>query len=236
MLSDESIYCLIPITEAPKKFQATYRSKYPKHLADTKLRAKGSFGPGNGKSKPESTRFLKKHAKEPILPNPTNPTNPKQRRKPSVPNRAEKPVMGLVSSKNFITSNAIENILSEPKKKQQDELKYTAKSDYGKVPRYLGRNKQRVQKEKAQVQEYIRQQNENTGPLGSTMQMQEDERQDLLKYLKEKWAVVNSAYQKMTFTLDTPAKQKRKEKYEKDLLSIEQDIQLLDKGTVFIAA
>jgi len=35
-----------------------------------------------------------------------------QERKPTVPKKDEKPIMGLKSSKNFIISNAVENILS----------------------------------------------------------------------------------------------------------------------------
>lgn len=34
-----------------------------------------------------------------------------------------------------------------------------------------------------------------------------EERDQILRHLKLKWASVNTAYQKMTFTLDTPAKQ-----------------------------
>lgn len=36
-------------------------------------------------------------------------------KKPNVPKRDEKPVMGIVSNKNYIVSNAVENILSAPK-------------------------------------------------------------------------------------------------------------------------
>lgn len=54
-------------------------------------------------------------------------------------------------------------------------------------------------------------------------------RDELLGHLKDKWATVNTAYQKLTFTLDTPAKKKRKERYESLLTEIEKDIQLLEK-------
>ena len=64
--------------------------------------------------------------------------------------------------------------------------------------------------------------------------MSEDERVHLLSHLKSKWEEVNSVYQKMTFTLDTPAKQKRKENYEQTLSQIEKDIQKLEKGNIFI--
>jgi hypothetical protein len=33
-------------------------------------------------------------------------------RKPSIPKKDEKPIMGLVSDKNFIVANAVENILA----------------------------------------------------------------------------------------------------------------------------
>jgi hypothetical protein len=36
-------------------------------------------------------------------------------KKTSVPSKDEKPIMGLVSDKNFIVSNAVENILAAPK-------------------------------------------------------------------------------------------------------------------------
>lgn len=38
----------------------------------------------------------------------------------------------------------------------------------------------------------------------------------------------------MTFTLDTPAKKKRKENYERQLAEIEKDIQTLEKGEVVL--
>jgi hypothetical protein len=38
-------------------------------------------------------------------------------RKPAVPKKDEKPIYGLKSSKNFIVSNAVENILSGKREK-----------------------------------------------------------------------------------------------------------------------
>lgn len=53
--------------------------------------------------------------------------------KPDIPKANEKPIMGLKSNKNFIVSNAVENILSTAKatKKDDDFLK---KPEFGKVP------------------------------------------------------------------------------------------------------
>jgi len=53
-----------------------------------------------------------------------------------VPKRDEKPILGLKSNKNFIVSNAVENILSAPKviKENKDWL---SKKEFGKTPDYL---------------------------------------------------------------------------------------------------
>jgi len=45
--------------------------------------------------------------------------------------------MGLVSDKNFIVSNAVENILAAPKLPQNSDKDYLKKKNYGKVPNYL---------------------------------------------------------------------------------------------------
>jgi len=48
----------------------------------------------------------------------------------------EKPVLGLKSGKNFIVTNAIENILSTAKK-TEEPINWTKKPDYGQVPDYI---------------------------------------------------------------------------------------------------
>lgn len=83
----------------------------------------------------------------------------KMRLKEPVPKRTEKPIMNLVTDKNFITANAIETILAKPKTRKAegpDEFLYTQKATFGKVPAYLSRNKARIESEKQQVQEYLR--------------------------------------------------------------------------------
>jgi hypothetical protein len=41
--------------------------------------------------------------------------------------------------------------------------------------------------------------------------MSEEERQELITGLKQKWQRINEAYQKMSFTLDTSTKKAKKE-------------------------
>ncbi len=144
--------------------------------------------------------------------------------------------MGLVSSKNFITANAVEIILSVPRKVNNEPVQYTKKSDYGKIPNYLTRNKAKITAEKRAIEQYLATKaEEDAYGNGSLRRMSQDERNHLLTHLKSKWEEVNSVYQKMTFTLDTPAKQKRKENYEMTLSQIEKDIQRLEKGNIFVA-
>ena len=45
--------------------------------------------------------------------------------------------MGLVSDKNFIVSNAVENILAAPKLPANQGRDYLKKKNYGKVPRFM---------------------------------------------------------------------------------------------------
>ena len=134
------------------------------------------------------------------------------------------------------------------------------KPGFGEVPQYLQRNKTQVQQEKQQVEEYrqLRQQQVSRVSAlifassflllpqltwarhcqqeskGQVTQISDGERQDLLHHLKEKWAVANKAYQKLPFSLDTPAKQKRKERYEQQLTEIEKDIRLLEHGDAIL--
>lgn len=45
---------------------------------------------------------------------------PEENRRPPVPKQNEKPMMGLKTTKNFITQNAVENIMSVSKKPQKN--------------------------------------------------------------------------------------------------------------------
>lgn len=162
-------------------------------------------------------------------------------KKPSVPTAAElaadaasKPAR---QSKNFVTSNAVENILSQPTRKPEP-INWTAKPHFGKVPPYL----QKIKKEIADEYDYIRsmqQEEENSGPAGMRA-LPEGERLQLIDSLKTKWDEVNGTYQRSSVlslaSLDTIGKVKRKEMYEAQLAQIERDIEKLSKDVVYVAA
>jgi hypothetical protein len=57
----------------------------------------------------------------------------------------------LKSSKNYIVTNAVENILAAPKT-MPEETSWTAKQDYGKTPDYLTRIKESIESEYKMIQ------------------------------------------------------------------------------------
>jgi hypothetical protein len=151
-----------------------------------------------------------------------------------IPRASEKPVMNLVTSKNFIVANAVETILAAPKKVTSSAKDYLAKEDYGKVPKYLTAVKKDIDAE----YEYIRRMNEDhmesmSPPIEN---MDERERVALINGLKSKWESVNTEFQGATHItkIDTMGKMRRKETKEALLSSLEKDIEKLSKRNIVI--
>mmetsp|Transcript_12361 Transcript_12361/g.29195 ORF Transcript_12361/g.29195 Transcript_12361/m.29195 type:complete len:239 (+) Transcript_12361:84-800(+) len=233
MDTGESVYNLIPEPfQAPPK-QPLYRSRFPGVPATAK---KPAASMGIPHTVVDTQKFLKKGtSQQASVGNPEAVGVQKRstvKAKPMVPTRTEKPVMGLVSQKNYITANAVDNILAVPKKPVSTRVNYLAKQDYGQVPAYLGRVKQQIQEEYRMIEDM---QNSNQPQEEDDIELvTDDERNKLLEGLKANWEAVNKEYQTLSFTLDTPAKKKRKEEYEAQLEQIENDIRKLSKKFVFV--
>merc|ERR1712046_452010 len=237
---EKSIYCLIPPVIEPPPKPPLYRSKYPGSVPANK-KSSATMGPLKVPA-PEPNKFLKAYTREDNkLPEPRKfEYTDSKNRKGKVPTRDEKPVMGLVTSKNFITCNAVENILAVPKKTDVRQVSYMNKKGYGKVPAYLEKVKGEIQDE----YNYIMQMQDAGGMdesygmedegYGQTRMLSENERHEMLAGLKTNWDRINKAYQTLSFTLDTPAKKQRKEEFEAQLEQIERDIERLSKRNVFI--
>merc|ERR1711912_146427 len=235
---EESIYCLIPPVIEPPPKPPLYRSKYPGSVPANK-KASATMGPLKV-APPEPTKYLKAYTREDNkLPEPRKfEYTDVKTRKTGVPTREEKPVMGLVTSKNFITCNAVENILAVPKKTDVRQVPYMNKKGYGKVPAYLEKVKGEIQDEYnyiMQMQEAaVEEMGDETGEGGRTRMLSENERLEMLNGLKTNWDRINKAYQTLSFTLDTPATKQRKEEFEAQLEQIERDIERLSKHTIFV--
>lgn len=133
-------------------------------------------------------------------------------RKDPVPTVKDKPVLGLQSNKNFIVSNAVENILSVPKAPKTD-ANWLEKKDYGKVPDYLDKIKDNIQNEYRMIQHL-----QNDIPEDKHC-LSEDEVHNLRQALKKKWEEVNKVYQSITHIskVDTIGLKRKKETCEKEL-------------------
>jgi hypothetical protein len=137
--------------------------------------------------------------------------------------------------KNFITTNAVENILSVPAR-EPEPVDWTKKPSFGKVPNYI----KKIKADIAQEYDYIRKMQEaevDAAPAGMR-KLEESEREGLVRQLKGKWDEINIAYQKTSVlnlnSLDTIGKVKRKEQYEAQLAQIERDIEKLSKKVVYV--
>jgi len=205
-----------------------------------------SFGKHPGSYQPDPQSFLKVGDKSQKIanlkevkrdqPHLLQPSTLKTKNRPALPGKDDKPIMNLVSSKNFVVTNAVETILAAPKKTAQATKDYLHKEDYGKVPKYLENIKQDIDTE----YEYIRQlqQQELEASQNSSRILTDDEKFGLIQGLKAKWEAVNTDYQATTHLtkLDTIGKVRRKEKYEAELSQIEKDIEKLNRKHIYVDA
>jgi len=259
----ESIYNLIPKpVQIPEK-QPRYKSKFPGTIPPTNstFGTKGTSKPGltnlNGHFESQAeghhqykqsfatmgkpgnakvpTEVLRRREKEPQLPAPQKFNRDPTFKKPGVPKRTEQPVMNIKSSKNFVTANAVENILSSAKK-PEEAMDWTKKKEYGKVPKYLQKVKSEINEEYNYVRS-LQEQNQPEQNEGLRL-LTDEERMELIGNLKAKWDSINQMYQQSStlalFNLDTMGKVKRKEQYEAQLAQIEKDIEKLNKKQIWV--
>jgi len=112
-----------------------------------------------------------------------------------VPKKGEKPIMGLKSTKNFVLANAVENMLAQPKTRDQD-ANWTKKKEYGETPGYLKAIKDEMDREYEHIKA-IHQAEEEEAAQEKFM-MSDEEINILRAGLKKKWEEVNKEYQTIT--------------------------------------
>eukprot|EP01040_Poterioochromonas_malhamensis_P012141 gene12141-13277_t len=246
----ESIYNLVPVeyVEPPKRPKPTSDknkaavvpySTFGCH-ASTRLLGAGKVtkkdGAYFGPPKPETglTRSLSPSERKSPDSTVGGPFTYMDRRKEQVPPKDDKPIMGITTSKNFITANAVEAILQAPRRPPQKELNYLKKEDYGKVPAYLTQVKDEIRRENEMIERYVKEQmGEVERTPESYEELTEDERLQLLDELKTKWDHVNAKYQRTTHLvkLDTTGQVRRKEQMESELAQLEHDIERLQRAS-----
>jgi len=247
----ESIYNLVPSEYSLPQKQPMHKSSH-----NPKLNVTGStFGcqgttrlPGAGTVVkkdgalfgPPDPAIMKIHKRANEMKNEIDSykTSYLNRTKEALPPKEDQPILGIRTSKNFVVANAVEAILQAPKKPDNKELNYTKKEDFGKVPAYLAKVKEEIRRENDMIERYVKEKTGEVERLPEELEeMYEDEKQELLWALKAKWEAVNVKYQKITHLvdLDTTGQVRRKEQLEKELQTLENHIERLDRpGTVLI--
>ncbi|CAM9956683.1 unnamed protein product [Ectocarpus sp. 12 AP-2014] len=158
------------------------------------------------------------------------------RMKPPVPRRGERPTMGLHSTKNFVTSNAVETILAVPANRHRPPIDYLKKEDFGRVPDYLAQVQAEVRAENEMVEEFVREQMGISAIAKEEIpEMPSEEQAELVDKLKAKWDDVNCRYQLLVHqTFFDNGRLVAKARLEKELDEIEADIAKLTKGPVVV--
>ena len=223
----ESIYNLVPEEYDPVKFGdkgPMYRSRYDPKAGVTGIRStptvlRRCWAPGKRKAsgtmgrrteRPDPNDYLKGQTKCKKVSSRVDVQKfdrPIGTRKEPVPRPHERPVLGLHTAKNFVTANAVEAILQVPAVRYSEEPDYMAKQDYGKVPAYLSQVKEEIKRENEMIDQYVQ---EQMGLAGHAVEdpgveMDPEERQQIILALKKKWDHTNRQYQLCTHKVDFPS-------------------------------
>lgn len=196
------------------------------------------WGKKLGEAKPTPQSFIKKGQGTMMVSGSkmgsTKGAHKKEKIRPPVPKKDEKPIMGLTSDKNYIVANAVENILAAPKVKENNQKDYTKKKDYGKTPNYLRKIKNEIDQEYELVRE-MQMEDEQQKDRDKFL-LPDNEREELIAALKKKWEVVHKTYQELTHVqkIDTVGLRRKKENCEQELKQLEKDIEKLTKRYIFV--
>lgn len=225
MYQQESIYNIVEHSKIIPDKEPLYKSSYPYWIAPTSstfnlknssypnvsnisgeyklprgghpiLRQSATFGlPDVGKSVSPAQYHRKGELRRKLPPLERLHTSTEVR-KPPVPTVKDKPIMGLKTDKNFVISNAVDNILMEPKKiKEEDPLEARHKY-FGKVPTYIKNLKLKIKEEYDSIKELQRRKKEEEDKKQRILT--EAEVAELREGLKKKWEMYNFRYGKMS--------------------------------------
>ncbi|XP_042300156.1 enkurin-like, partial [Sceloporus undulatus] len=143
---------------------------------------------------PTPKDFLQKQSKTPMLPKRKRAPGAKKPVELHVPKRTDHPVMGVRTTKDFISANIAEAIMAVAKKplhacvdvRKGDKfliensglvIKYRNKKDFGTTPRYLKKKKMEAQRAQEKSEAYVRQ----TLRKGGVTQLSKEERERMLE-------------------------------------------------------
>lgn len=251
---NESVYSLIPDEYVPDSRPPRYHSKHnaaapPSYTTFPKPSTIGRDGSGAamfGRSganmgrevghEINPKRFLKAGEGHKKLPDPEPFSYGDATAREKVPSRADKPVMGLKTEKNFVTANAVEVICTAPKRVAVEQPLAMSRPSFGKTPKYLERVRGDLDAEKHFVEEAKarQQQYEEEAKAQYLHQLPEAEKTSLLTSLRERWEAKHKLYQALPFARDTAMQIARKEALEKEMKEVEDAMAKLNKKVVYV--
>ena len=225
MLQQESIYNLVPKAKNIPDKGANYVSKFPYWIAPTgsTFNLSGSsypnvsncsgefnlprgahpltyksatFGLPKGSYAVDPKNFHKKGVTYRILPPLEKLHSQDEVKKPPVPTVKDKPIQGLKTEKNFIISNAVDNILMQPRNLRNKSVEEPFHKYYGKVPDYIKKYRLDHENELNEMKELRRRHQEEEDAKQKLLT--DNEVNDLREGLKKKWQMYNLQYSKMT--------------------------------------
>ena len=222
MFQQESIYNIVPTKKLIPDRPPYYISNYPHDIPPTAstfilpgssvpgisncsgefklprgghptLKKSATFGQPIGYYQPDPRNFHKKGNNYKILPPLEKLHINCKIKKPPIPSVNDKPIMGIKSRKNYILSNAIDNILMKPRKirpnKSCEDLKHPF---YGEVPTYIKRFRAQKQTEINNEKELSRKLKEEEDAKRKILSKEEIEQ--LKEGLTKKWQAYNHRY------------------------------------------
>ena len=225
MLQQESIYNILPKSKIIPNTGISYKSKHPHYIPPTastfKLQTSSypnvlnlngeynlprgahplnqqyaTFGLPEGSYAADPNNYHKKGETFKILP-PLEYLHQKDEiKKPSIPNKNDYPIYGLKSDKNYIISNAVDNILMQPKKLRSESHENIFHKYYGKIPNYIKKYRMEHETELNNIKEEKKRKQEEEDAKQRLLSL--NEVNQLREGLKKKWEMYNFKYGKIT--------------------------------------
>jgi hypothetical protein len=174
----------------------------------------------------------------------------KEKRKPPVPDQIkDRPLLGIKTTKNFVSQNAVDTIMTVPKKPEKNVVDtrkgdkfqldpsglapvYVKKKEFGAVPNYIIERREESLKAKEEYEKYMAEYFKR----GAMRAMTEEEREAILSGLKQNWDELQKTYLSLSVVTDTIPKRMRKEKIETEMKLLEKDIDLLQRHQLIYVA
>ncbi|PRP88341.1 enkurin-like [Planoprotostelium fungivorum] len=225
-MSGESIYDLIK-DSPPPVIKKEYKPKRIEDSPGTKKKLSATLGPAKVPLR-DPSNFLKKKEKTAPLEATSKRPDRDETKKQAVPKVDEKPVMGIVTQKNFVKTNRVDAATTTPKKTASAEFDYTKKPDFGKPPKYLEKVKETLKQEEQNKKDAEEREKQAGKPRMRAITA--EEREEMLSGLRANYERVQGVYRQMPVALNTLAQRQRKEEYEQQLDLLENDIQLLSSN------